>query len=180
MGQKHCPTITVNRGQPHSKTLCFVDTMSIDQAALYVFTAIVIGAISAWITAQLALRRFRAEKWWERKAEAYSRVIEALHNSKVWTEEHLKANFDNGEIPEAKRKELGNRARAAYDELRKAMDVGAFLLCDEALSRLKQYEKETRELERNPPYQYLKADFAATENCLNELIEIAKRDLKTK
>lgn len=60
------------------------------------------------------------------------------------------------------------------------MDVGAFLLCDEALRRLRQYEKETRELERNPWYQYLKADLAATENCLNELIEIAKRDLGTK
>lgn len=33
------------------------------------------GAGAVW----LGLRRFRSEKWWERKAAAYASVIEALH-----------------------------------------------------------------------------------------------------
>jgi len=52
------------------------------EVALSIFTAIVIAAISSWITVQLSLRKFRAERWWERKAEAYSKIIEA--RIKMW------------------------------------------------------------------------------------------------
>ena len=33
--------------------------------------AVVVGPLSAWITVQLSLRRFRTEKLWEMRAEAY-------------------------------------------------------------------------------------------------------------
>jgi len=59
-----------------------------EDIALNLFTAILIGALSALITADLAFRRFRTEKWWERKVEAYTKVIESLHYLKAWTDAH--------------------------------------------------------------------------------------------
>jgi hypothetical protein len=153
--------------------------MSIEQTAINVLTGIVIAAVSAWIAVQLSLRRFRAEKWWERKVDAYSRIIEALHNSKTWTDEHLDAESHAREIPEEKEKELTGRARAAHDEIRKAINVGGFLLSDEALNRLRQFEKESNK-KHDSWVDYLESDSAATDNCLKDIIEIAKNDLGTK
>ena len=41
-------------------------------------TAIVVGCFGL-LTLWLGLRKFRSEKWWERKAVAYASAIEALH-----------------------------------------------------------------------------------------------------
>lgn len=152
-----------------------------EQIALNVLTAILIAAVSSWITVRLSLRRFRAERWWERKADAYSRVIEALHNSKAFADQHLEAGYQGRELPEDRDKELRSRVRAAQDEIRKAMDVGAFLLSEDALNRLKQYEKGAEDASGQKSwYEYLEADWAATDKCLKDMIEIAKNDLRTK
>ena len=63
---------------------------------------IIVGAVSAWITVQLSLRKFRTEKWWELKVEAYSKIIGALHNSKAFADEHLNAHNRGYKISEEK------------------------------------------------------------------------------
>ena len=55
---------------------------------LPLFIALSIALVSAHITVRLALKRFRSEKRWLRKMEAYERIIEALH--------HLKASAQAG------------------------------------------------------------------------------------
>lgn len=146
-----------------------------------IFTAIVIAAVSSWITIRLSLNRFRTEKWWERRVDAYSKVIEALHNSKAFSHQNLEAVYVGKGLPDERDKELSHRAKIAEDDIMKAIDVGAFLLSDEALSCLKQYQQEVaRASQYKSWYEYLEADLQATEKCLNNLIQIAKRDLKAK
>ena len=149
--------------------------------ALNILTGILIAAISSWITVQLSLRRFRAEKWWERKADAYSKVIEALHNSKAFSDHFLNVEIEGGKLPEEREKELRSRGKVASDEILKTMDVGAFLLSDEALNRLRQYQKDADAASDQPEwFLYLEADLAAANKCLRDIIVIAKKDLKTK
>ncbi len=144
-----------------------------------ILTGIIIATASAWITVQLSLRRFRTERWWERKVESYTNVIEALHNSKAFASYHLKTG--GREIPEERDKELRSRTREANDEILKATDVGAFSLSEKALTRLRKYNNEEEEAsELVDWYGYLVADLEATERCLKDLIEIAKKDLKTR
>ncbi|HEX7406996.1 MAG TPA: hypothetical protein VF515_05015, partial [Candidatus Binatia bacterium] len=38
----------------------------------------IVGVISSLFTSFLARRRFISERWWERKAEAYTRILDAL------------------------------------------------------------------------------------------------------
>jgi len=149
--------------------------------ALNLLTGIVIATVSAWITVQLSLRRFRAEKWWERKADAYSKVIEALHNSKTSADHFLVAEIRGLKLPEDRDEEMRSRMRAAKDEILKAMDVGSFVLSKEALDRLRQYKRDTDEaLKQNSLFEYLETNVTAAERCLNDIIEISKRDLRTK
>lgn len=113
-----------------------------DQVAGNVLVAILIAAASSWITIQLSLRQFRAEKWWERKMDAYTRVIEALHDSKAFSARSLEAASRGRDLPAGKENDLRRRAVAANDEILRATDVGGFLLSEEALSRLQQYQKD--------------------------------------
>jgi hypothetical protein len=64
-----------------------------------IVTGLASGTLSAWITYRLAFRRFRAEKWWERRADAYSGIVEALHNSLKFSDTHLSYIQNGSEIP---------------------------------------------------------------------------------
>lgn len=145
-----------------------------------ILTGIVIAAVSSWITVQLSLRRFRTERWWDRKADAYARLIEALHNSKAFAESHLEAEYRGREIPEEKVQELLQQSHQAHKEIQKAIDTGSFILSAEALARLRLYSKESADASKAVSwYEHLEADWSATDNCLKNIIEIAKKDLKT-
>ena len=93
-----------------------------------ILTGIMTAAASAWVTVQLSLRRFRAEKWWERRVTAYERVIEALYNSKEFSEVHLHALDENLQIPKEQDNELRAQVEDAAREIAKAVDLGSFLL----------------------------------------------------
>jgi len=143
------------------------------------FSAIIIAFISSWITVQLSLRRFRTERWWEKKAEAYEKIIEALHNAKAIFHEHLNAEEDGNRLTENRCKDLEKRANIAKDEILKAMDVGGFLLSAEALAILKRYQKDKIGWPLNISFtEFLNNNFTVTENCLETMIKIAKKDLE--
>jgi hypothetical protein len=142
-------------------------------------TGIVIAVVSAWITVQLSLRRYRTERWWERKVQAYERVIGALHDAKAFAEDHLNAEYRGRDLSKEEDEKLRARSKVAQEEIAKAIDMGAFLLSDEALERLKQYRKdENKTSEEQSWVEYLDADRGVTDNCLKDLIRIAKKDLQ--
>ena len=68
---------------------------------LKVLSGIAIAAVSSWITVQLSKHKFRSERWWEKKVEAYERVIEAFHNSKKFDTEHMTAKERGSEVDES-------------------------------------------------------------------------------
>jgi hypothetical protein len=143
--------------------------------------ALVIAVVSAWITVQLSLRRFRYERWWDRKAEAYERIIGALHHVKIFDSRNAEAEHQGKEMPEKAGDALRADAAAAHDEILKAIDIGALYLSDEAQSRLRQYRAEEHNAKDSQDWsKYLEADWKAADACLKDLIQIAKRDLRTK
>ena len=145
-----------------------------------IITGIVTAAISSWIAVQLSLRKFHLEKWWERRADAYSVLIEALHVSKAFCDENFEALCAGRHVSEERDKEQRNRAQKATDEIQRAIDIGAFLFSDEALEVLKRYTKDQEEVSKAQDwYQYLETDLWATSRCLKDIIEIARKDLKT-
>lgn len=144
-----------------------------------VASAIFIAAVSSLITVQLSLRKFRTEKWWERKAGAYTEIIEVLHDSKEFSDQHLDAEQRGNEISEELDEELRANAKIANAEIRRMASVGAFLLSDEALARLAQFRKDENEASNTTSwYEHLERDWQATSTCLNDIIDIAKKDLK--
>lgn len=154
----------------------------VTQTILSILGALFVSAFTSFITVRLALKQFYSQKWWERKANAYSTIIEALYH----VQNDLGSTFDDaiGEIrlSEDRAKALGEESKKGYAEIYKAENIGAFVISKEAaecLTRLrKQLDSEdhaSKSWEEN-----LNDDFSAVKNCLEEFRYYAKRDLHVK
>ena len=51
---------------------------------LDIIKSLLIAAVASWITVKLSLRKFYTEKWWERKAQAYSEIIGSLARMEIF------------------------------------------------------------------------------------------------
>lgn len=141
-------------------------------------TALLISLVSAWITVRLALKRFHAEKWWEKKVHAYERLIEALHNLKYDADTSFNALIEKREIPEEKEQLLRAASLAALSEVERAVNIGSFVLSDNCQERLMKFMKE-KDLANNADdyFSHLDEYCAATSSCLRDVIDIARRDI---
>ncbi len=147
-----------------------------------ILIGIIIAATSSWVTVRLSLAKFRSEKWWERKIEAYTKVIEAFHHSKSFSDTHLNAEMQGTELPEETDKEVRALSKEAHKEIDKYTDIGSFIFSDEFYKKLKKYQKELDAVSSNSRgwTDYLLNDQELTERYLNELIQLAKSDLRQK
>ena len=48
--------------------------------------SIVIALVTAYVTVRLSLKQFYSQRWWEKKAEAYSAIIHSLYQMKAYVE----------------------------------------------------------------------------------------------
>lgn len=149
-------------------------------ATINIVVGLVIATVSSLITVQLSFRRFRSERWWERKAMAYEGVIEALHHSKAFSEAHIDAAILGIELGEDEDQELRQRARVARQEIEEAIDKGIFVMSNRAKDRLIRYKKEVRAAsDIHDWFGYLDANLSATNSCLSDLVQLAKVELRT-
>lgn len=148
-------------------------------AVFQILVGIVIATVSSVITVRLSRHQFRSERWWEKKVAAYERVIDAFHDSKKFSSEHLEAAYKARELPKEREDELRKRAGQAGDEIKRASDIGSFLLSAEALKILARYEAEAETLSKCETwYEYLDADWSLTDRYMKEFIAEAHKDLK--
>ncbi len=137
------------------------------------------AVIASYITVRLSLRRFYSEKWWEKKAEAYSAILEALHYMKRHFDENLDAEMMAREIPEDRMQDLQEKFQKAFDELTKRIDIGQFVLSDEAVAELSSFQKAYDKASEAESWdQYLEKSWVAINNALTRMRTVAKTDLK--
>ena len=79
-------------------------------AALLAFAASIIATAVAAYNGRFG--KFARERWWERQAEVYTRIIEALASMVYYHEEHLTAYEEGRSIPESLRAETGSALAA--------------------------------------------------------------------
>lgn len=150
-------------------------------AAVNIVVSLVVATVSSIITVQLSFRRFRSERWWDRKTMVYERPIEALQHSKAFYDAHMTATIFKRKLGKEADHDLRQRAREARLEIEKATDMGGFLLSDQARERPKRYAKEVQTAgDTRDWHQYLEANLASTESRLLDLIGIAKAELQTR
>ena len=139
-----------------------------------VLTALFASIGSAWLTATLALRNARKGSWWERKAEAYERVISAIEQLHFNATEQLEILIGCSKDTEQFRKEE-EKWRESKRELSRTLHTATLLLNFEVIPVLNRYLSR----EKNPENLMLEVerDLVASGECMARLIQIARRDL---
>lgn len=140
-------------------------------------SAIIIIATS-WITVRLALRRFYTEKWWERKAQAYSEIIGSLAKMRIcfdkWEDEELRYKEIRAEARKKVNEEYTNAKRVIED----TVAVGSFIVSEEAVEILSLFLKELQKEDiQGNLLNDLDRHHGEVIKCIARLREIAKREL---
>jgi hypothetical protein len=135
--------------------------------------AICTAVFSVWLSA----RRFRSERLWETKMKTYSELLLALHHIKHDTEISLTAHQSDADTDTDFYKEWTRKHRAAWDDIRRQIDVSELFLSRRAIQHL----KELRTLASDDDGTYLGHLLAmkgAVEKCLPALKAEARKDLQ--
>lgn len=157
------------------------------ELALQLLISLAVAIVSAKVTVALAFKQFLAERWWERKADAYASILQSLHVMK----RRLERDFDDWRRPNHSpnaddENEQRKRYQMAQDGIYQAVDTGSFLLSIDATTILHALIRDLAKAESDNTAEgrYLNFEqafideIAAVDTCLKKLPEVAKRDLR--
>jgi hypothetical protein len=143
------------------------------------FGSIVVAVVTASLTVRLALRRFYAEKWWERKSAAYAAIIEALHHVRNHADTNLAFEMRGREVPEQGDRLLTERLQDGMAELRKQLDMGSFVISDRAVALVSKLMQELEASTHTTQWvEHLELRLSALDSCLIEMRNAARADLQ--
>jgi len=106
-----------------------------------------IAAVAALIAAGVSIYnarfgRFSRQRWWERKADAYSKIIDALSNLVYYYEEHMNAELEGRKAGGQRSKEFEQFWHGGNIKIKTATATGAFLISKETETALQRMWKE--------------------------------------
>ena len=153
----------------------------VTQLLLALVPGVIIAVVTAFLTVRLSLRQFYSQRWWERKAEAYSTIVESIYHAKNYVARLLEAEEEGSEVSNERRKQLEEYSMKAYEELNKAASIGAFIISDEAATHISKLLKDLRSEEHDTErswYDYLDSKVSILDRSLVKIREYAKKDLE--
>lgn len=143
--------------------------------------ALIVSILTAYITVRFSMRQFYSQKWWEKKAEAYSHIIEHLSYLQYCFGEWSGEGIGLKELKDKDREKLSEGYQQAEEAITKAAAIGAYIVSDETAITL---AKLLRELERHDSEGYWISDidraYDLTGECIAKIREYAKADLLNK
>lgn len=144
---------------------------------------LVVTAAIAYFTVTWSLKKFLREKKWEKKSEAYSRIIEALHHLKRIDALYVDEELERKTISEEERKEILTKYTQAKEELEKYIDMGRYYISDEAIVSLEKLQKTREECYDDwnhggcMPLDIYETELKAADDCLKEIRSIAIKEI---
>ena len=146
---------------------------------LIVQISISVGA--AFLAAWLANRRFKHERWWERKANAYSDLIEALHNMKWPSAEHVDAEIERRKLTKQDSEELWAEFKEARRTVWRITETSSFLISSEVLKAVQEMEVALNKAKDADTWiEHLDEQWAAIDDCVKKIKALGKKELSIK
>jgi hypothetical protein len=137
----------------------------------------IVGVSSGLFVSLLANRDFRRQRWWERRADAYSRVIEALSDMLDYYSNLYDAELEHRKLPPEREAELETHWRQGLRHVRRAANAGAFLFSAEAEAALEEFMSADKTF-HDSHFEHLEHYHVAIEKCLRSFVSTSKRDLQ--
>ena len=149
------------------------------QLALTLIPSLIVAVVTAVVTVRLSIRKFYTERWWERKADAYSRIVEALHKHKNYLEQKLEIETSYPKDDRGKKKNLEKQWADANAELQRAADLGTFVVCEGTEEIIKNFlNRPIGDPNDDPLFEIIETDLSYANKCLSAVKAAAKKDLR--
>lgn len=140
-----------------------------------VVPSVVSGATVALLTVPIALRRFRAERLWERRLQAYADVLVALSHVRRYLKEALSEIEESKTLSPEANAALADRANKGIEDIRRAAALGALILDHDGAARLEQLEADLDDPHHNMDlHEEFEADLAVANRAFAEIKTIAR------
>jgi hypothetical protein len=109
--------------------------------------SLVVAIVTAYFTVKFSLKQFYSQKWWEKKSDAYSKIIEQLsfilyYFGQVWDSYALV----NGPS-QSKLLELSIKYHDALDSLKQSVLSAGFIITEESSKELEDLIKKLDDIE---------------------------------
>ena len=146
---------------------------------LALLPGLVISALTAWLTVKLSVRQFRSQRWWEKKVEAYSQIMEHLtlleFACAAWYDDAISVKT----LSDERRKMLSEEHVRAEESVRKVAAAGSYIVSADAASALSELVKA---FDKHVPGEHwldeVGRQLQATRECIAKVRGLAKSDLK--
>ncbi len=153
--------------------------MAMEILKLIFQVSISIGA--AFLAAWLAAKRFREDKLWEKKMEAYSELVDALHKMKFPPSEHFDAAVEGREINKDYSQELWDEFKVARRNVLRIAESSSLLLSHEVMSVVQEMETGLSKARNAHTWgEHLDEQYGSIQGCLKNVKEIGGRELGVK
>lgn len=139
-------------------------------------TTVAAGVLTAIASVFLALRKFRTERWWERKAQAYSDLFVALFNVQRSLRVQIDREETGAQYNEDFLGELRLVASAGHVEVRKAAAIGTFIFNRATSTRLEKLVSQLDDSQHDVNfYEELCDNLDAVTSALEDLKSCRRR-----
>lgn len=151
---------------------------SFQQLLLTILPGLVVGILTAIAANRLTLNAFYKERWWERKADTYSKIMESLYHMVNLTDHQMR---DPTTIDKEVEQKLIARSISSTEQIDQITSIGAFIISRTSANRLISLRKELEKAAKSEGwYEYLEAEYTALGQAIRDLRELAKNDLHVK
>lgn len=141
-------------------------------------TAIIVAVPTSMLSVYLAIKKYRSEKWWEKKAECYINTVNSMNDIIRFCDSGLAEELDGKSISNELREELRNKFHKGKMVLETQTNIGHLLMPEEAYKDLLSLDRELYKAEQEEEFTRQIAGIRVkTEECLFSFIPHAKGDL---
>ena len=152
------------------------DLFSWQKIASAVLVAVLVAIPTAFLTVYLAFKRYKSEKWWDRKAQCYFETIEALNKIMEACDANIEARSNSSVVCGVE--ELNEKYVKGKAFFITQTNIGRLLLSKKAYDALIAFDHELSRMEQEADEGRRIAGIrGAAEKCIDTLIPIARKDL---
>lgn len=145
---------------------------------IYLISALIVSIITAYLTVKFSIKQFYSQKWWEKKAEAYSNIIEKLSYLQYYFGEWLEEIEGTKKMREKDEERLSEGYRQAKESIIQASAIGAYIISDNTAVALVTL---LRDLNKGDPSGNWMDDISrcyhTIEECIAKIRKYARVDL---
>lgn len=143
------------------------------------FSTLSIAVVSSLVTAHFALWKFRKSNWWERKADAYQKVIDALSAIRIDYSAYMEEEGRGYDVSDEERDKRNQRLEDAMRTVRLAYITASYMLSEDARNRISRYFNDVSRAQNADEgwFVYLDDQSSAAKECLDDVINMGRKDL---